>query len=218
MEKENLFLQYKKNGLTAWRENFYNIDYFREIILDTNHIRISNLFKEDKNFVNFLESPTLKYLLDKIYKEYHLTTFSSNTLKKENKDERFFHVDYPYHNLKSPYPDEILGIQVIYALDDFTYENGATMYFPDSFKSKEFPRKDSIYAKQNLEYITVPKGSVILFRGDLWHSQGINRTDNPRVAILANFSPLNIPAKDNIVEQVKSSETNLKIKKDKVLI
>jgi len=167
MEKEKLFLEYKNQGLITWKENFQDLDYFRQIILDTNHIRNSNLFKENKKFIKFLESSTLKYLLNKIFGEYHLTTFSSNTLKKENKDERFFHVDYPYHNLKSPYPSEILGIQVIYALDDFTFENGATMYFPFSFNSREFPRKDSFYAKQELKYLTVPKGNVILFRGDL---------------------------------------------------
>ncbi len=92
------------------------------------------------------------------------------------------------------------------------------MYFPFSYNTKEFPRKDSPYAKQNIQYITVKKGSIILFRGDLWHSQGINITDNPRVAILANFSPLKVPAKDDIVQQVIYSKVNLRIINGKVLI
>jgi len=214
--EECLYYKFKKEGIVTWQGNLDNIEEARNKILIEKHTRISNLFY-DELFVTFLKDETLKYLLDKIYNQkYHLTTYSSNTLRKEDKDGRFFHVDYPYHNIKSPYPDEILGIQVIYALDDFTIENGATMYIPESYKAHKFPNNEIVY--QSIRYITVKKGEIIFYRGDIWHSQGINLTENPRVAILANFSPLNILAKDDVISQILNSKIDLRIVNGKVLI
>jgi ectoine hydroxylase-related dioxygenase (phytanoyl-CoA dioxygenase family) len=56
--------------------------------------------------------------------------------------------------------------------------------------------------KSKVRYMTVPKGHVILYLGDMWYSQGINLTNNPRVDVLANFSPLHIPPKDDILLQI----------------
>ena len=224
-QREIYFHKFLRDGFITWerereKEKEYNndIDEIKNKILKYKHVtRISNLFSLDSRMVDFFKEPTLRYLLDRIYINYHLTTFSSNTLRNTDNDERFFHVDYPYHNLTAPYPDEILGIQVICALDDFTIENGATMYLPGSHKMHEFPTNEKIQI-ESIKHITVPKGHIIFFRGDIWHSQGRNITDSPRVALLANFSPLNIPAKDTIVEYVTSTNTNLRIEDGKVLI
>lgn len=204
-DPEQIFERYLSEGLTVWKTDHMSesdIDMARKKITNHPSDRIKNLFQLDKLFAKFLKDPILKYMLDKIFadEKYHLTTFSSNTLRKKDKNKVYFHVDYPYHELSSPYPDQILGIQVIYALNDFTIENGATMYISESFNYHAFP--SSFYGQQKIDYMTVPKGSVILYRGDLWHSQGHNTTDNPRVALLANFSPEEIPAKDDVVSQL----------------
>jgi len=217
--EEQLYRKFSKEGIVTWQGCFYGIEIARNKVLEKKHTRISNLFY-DPIFEAFLKDETMKRLLDRVYgqKQYHLTTYSSNTLRKEDKDGRFFHVDYPYHNIPSPYPDEILGIQVIFALDDFTVENGATMYVPGSHKDHKFPDKSILFCLENSKYTIVQKGSIILYRGDIWHSQGINITENPRVAILANFSPLSVLAKDDVVSHVSGSYCDFKIVDGKVLI
>jgi hypothetical protein len=223
-ENDKLFYKFKSDGMIVWQGDFALdfdlVDEARNKIASQKHTRIRDLLCDDKIFPLFLKNDRMKYLLDKIYNEkYHLTTYSSNTLRKEDRDERSFHVDYPYHTIESPYPDKILGVQVIYALDDFTVENGATMYIPQSYKTHRFPDNKIFYNKRNLiKYITVPKGSIILYRCDTWHSQGINITDEPRVAILANFSPLHISAKDDVVSQVLRATSDLKIIDGKVIL
>ena len=148
------------------------------------------------------------------------TTYSSNTLRREDPDNRFWHVDYPYHNLKSPYPDRILGLQVIFTLHDFTEENGGTWYIPGSYKNHSFPPSDAhLRYPDKIKRVVVPAGSVIIYRGDIWHSQGLNMTDSPRSALLANFSPLYVPAKDNMIDQIthKSLTKGLEVRDGKVM-
>ena len=105
-----------------------------------------------------------------------------------------------------PYPEETLGVQVIWTLDNFTEQNGATYYVPGSHKLRKWPDQNDIDTKYFPKRATCEKGSLIIFFGKLWHTQGINSTDSPRSALLANFSPLYIPAKDNICEQIKSDD------------
>lgn len=216
--EEILYFKFQKDGMVTWKGNLTNeeMNSISDKILKHKGDRVTNLFVEDMEISSkFFTDSTLKYILDKIFSAYHLTTFSSNTLRKEDKNKVFFHVDYPYHNLTPPYPPKILGIQVIYALNDFTIENGATMYIPCSFNSPTFP---FFFGPQKIEYLTVPKGSIILYRGDLWHSQGVNTTTEPRIALLANFSPLDVPAKDDVVGQLKDLNTHLKVIDGKVYI
>jgi hypothetical protein len=185
--EEMYYLKFLRDGLITWEEKdenyLNNVNACRVKVLFQSHTRISNLFSLDPMFTAFLKVPTLKYILNRIFKkeQYHLTTYSSNTLRKHDKDGRVFHVDYPYHNLQSPYPDEILGVQVIYALDDFTIENGATIHVPNSHLNHCFPKQEFI-PDNAINFINVSKGSIIVYRGDMWHSQGINTTESPRVA------------------------------------
>jgi ectoine hydroxylase-related dioxygenase (phytanoyl-CoA dioxygenase family) len=119
--------------------------------------------------------------------------------------------------LQSPYPDVVLGIQVIYALNDFSIENGASIYVPNSHINHCFPKQEFI-PENEISFITVSKGSIILYRGDMWLSQGINTTEIPHVALLGNFSPLHIPAKDDVLSQVISSNVDLKVHNGKIYI
>ena len=198
--KEELYYKFKRDGIVSWKLSDFDIAEnllasVRDKILGNKNARIGQLLYEVEESEEFLKIGILKELLNMIYEneEYHLTTFSSNTLRKDV-DERGFHVDYPYHNLPQPYPDKILGVQVNFSLDDFRIDNGATIYVPNSYKSHRFPPRNP----GNVEYMLAEKGSVILYRGDMWHTQGVNSTDNPRVALLANFSPLTVRAKDFI--------------------
>ena len=170
------------------------------LVHESPHTRISNLFElGEEAFWEVLSDRGLHYTLRQIFPNgYHCTTFSSNNLRK-GVDERGWHCDYPYHNLQSPYAKETLGVQVIWALDDFTHENGATWFVPGSHRKLSFPPRD---VKDPHKLALVKKGDIILYLGKLWHTQGINTTDVPRGALLANFSPLNIPAKDNIASTV----------------
>jgi Tfp pilus assembly protein PilZ len=178
-----------------------------EKLRDTPHERVGELLDLDPRFATVLANKRLQNLLQSLFGlNYHLTTFSSNKLLK-GVDHRCWHVDYPYHDIQSPYLEHLpalwVSVQVIIPLVDFTEQNGATHYVAGSHHLLRWPEPD-----HPSRVLTVPKGLMAVYIGSLWHSQGLNMTDTPRSALLANFSPGYIPAKDNIVEQVQRVPTD----------
>jgi hypothetical protein len=192
-------INFVRDGIIC-KESKIDLQYASEIIHNTPHTRVSNLLEIDEIFWTILNDPDLHSFLKQIFTNgYHCTTYSSNTLKKDV-DNTGWHCDYPYHTINYPYPKETLGVQVIWSLDDFTEENGATYFVKGSHKTCTWP---SITYETPMHRMIMKKNNYVVYFGKLWHTQGINRTDLPRSALLANFSPLNIPVKDNISEQVK---------------
>jgi len=179
------------------------LDKLAEIVHSSPHERISNLEELDEDFKLILEDSSMHEALKKYYKnqEYHCTTYSSNTLNK-GVDKMFFHCDYPYHNLSNgqfiQYKNTLLGVQVIITLDDFTEENGATYYVEGSSSFNKNPTSEDVnecLRKGIIKRALCKKYKMIVYPGTLWHSQGINYTDNKRSALLLNFSPMFVDKK-----------------------
>jgi hypothetical protein len=199
----DMLKSFQRNGIIFLQGSVADQDLktAMEVLLAEQSSRVSKLLTRNEVFAKFLQNPKLKNLLDLLFPEgHHLTTYSSNSVVKGN-DKVFWHTDYPYHDIYGIYPDELLGVQVNFALTDFTVDNGATMYVPQSHLRHRFP-EPFLDKNCNVEHMVVPKGTIIIYRGDLWHSQGINNTDQVRSVLLANFSPLKVPAKGKIAESV----------------
>lgn len=74
-------------------------------------------------------------------------------------------------------------VNAIYALDDFTEENGATWIAPDSWRwPKEQRAETSDYVRAVMK-----RGDAIIFRGDLIHRGGANDSDKPRRALSISY-------------------------------
>jgi ectoine hydroxylase-related dioxygenase (phytanoyl-CoA dioxygenase family) len=80
-----------------------------------------------------------------------------------------------------PLPREIEAeTNVIWALDDFTAGNGATLIAPGSHRwpAGRRPRPDELVPA------VMPAGSVLVYSGRLWHAAGHNRSEGTRRALI----------------------------------
>ena len=83
-----------------------------------------------------------------------------------------------------PRPRPALACLAIWALTDFTLENGATRIVPGSHRFDRRPRKGE---QADCVQATMPRGSVLVYNGDVWHGGSENRSDARRLGIVSNF-------------------------------
>ncbi len=91
------------------------------------------------------------------------------------------HRDEQVHPVPAPHPT--LVVNTMWALDDFTAENGATLVLPGSHRwGDELP--DPLPTPVPA---TMPAGSVLFYPGNLVHGGGANATDRPRLGVILEY-------------------------------
>ncbi|MGH6957840.1 MAG: phytanoyl-CoA dioxygenase family protein [Caulobacteraceae bacterium] len=90
------------------------------------------------------------------------------------------HQDDAYWKWGNPHPP--LVVNTMWALTDFTEANGATRLVPGSraLPRKVDPTEPSVCA-------AMPKGSVLIWDGAVWHGGGANATQEVRFGLSLNF-------------------------------
>ncbi|MEM8935175.1 MAG: phytanoyl-CoA dioxygenase family protein [Pseudomonadota bacterium] len=92
------------------------------------------------------------------------------------------------HRDDDMYPMRLPGIETqigaMWALDDFTIENGATRVVPGSHDLREI---ESV-GETDIEQAVMPKGSVLFYLGSTVHGGGANRAEAPRTGLITTYS------------------------------
>jgi len=86
--------------------------------------------------------------------------------------------------LPIPKPHVPLVCNSMWALTEFTEANGATRIIPGSHLRDHSPDYGRPYDSIAAE---MPRGSVLVWHGSLWHGGGANTTDRRRVGIAMNY-------------------------------
>lgn len=89
-----------------------------------------------------------------------------------------YHRDLPYQHFVSSRP---LAINALYAVDDFTLENGATYVIPASHKVEKFPTEKYLASTQT--QITVKAGTFLVLDCMLYHAAAPNVSNIPRIGL-----------------------------------
>lgn len=92
------------------------------------------------------------------------------------------HADDQLIPLPKPHPPTVCN--TMWALTDFTDANGATRVVPGSHLAADNPVYGAAYDTVAAE---MPRGSVLVWHGSLWHGGGANTTGERRVGIAMNY-------------------------------
>jgi ectoine hydroxylase-related dioxygenase (phytanoyl-CoA dioxygenase family) len=92
------------------------------------------------------------------------------------------HADDQLIPIPKPHPPTVCNS--MWALSDFTEANGATRLIPGSHLRDHSPDYGAAYDSMAAE---MPKGSVLIWHGSLWHGGGANTTDGRRIGIAMNY-------------------------------
>lgn len=92
------------------------------------------------------------------------------------------HADDQLMPIPKPHPPTVCN--TMWALTDFTEANGATRIIPGSHLADASPVYGQHYDSIPAE---MPRGSVLVWHGSLWHGGGANTTDERRVGIAMNY-------------------------------
>lgn len=145
-------------------------------------VRIYNLLIYGKLYERIPVHPNILPIVERILDPGCLvSSLSSIAICKDEKPQPI-HADDQLIPL--PRPHVPIVCNTMWALTDFSDENGATRIIPGSHLLPEAPdyfgKYDSIPAE-------MPKGSVMIYNGSLWHGGGANRTNRRRIGVAMNY-------------------------------
>lgn len=145
--------------------------------------RIYSVFEKTLALNPLIEHPLILALLDQVLQDNYLLSQvqAINVLPGEiaqplHHDDGF----YPLQRPRAP-----ISAATIWAIDDFTPDNGATRVIPASHRwDGQHPGDGS---QHDLLPAVMPAGSVIFFLGTLWHGAGPNNSEFARMAATAQY-------------------------------
>jgi ectoine hydroxylase-related dioxygenase (phytanoyl-CoA dioxygenase family) len=143
--------------------------------------RVYSLAGKGEPFRRLAEHPDVLAVLDRVLlPNYLLSTLQSIRLHP-GEAAQSWHYDDGFYLTPRP-RTRMLGVTVIWAIEDFTADNGATELIPGSHRwADEQPDGTGSLPA------AMPAGSALLFDAALWHRGGANRSTRTRLAISPQY-------------------------------
>jgi ectoine hydroxylase-related dioxygenase (phytanoyl-CoA dioxygenase family) len=140
-----------------------------------------DLLNRDVTFAKTLEDPRLQQIIASVLGEnWIMYAYTSSSLPPHgNNFGSRIHVDSPRW-----IPNYPTNLGIIWALNDFTLENGATYVLPGSHNTEKIPSLELF--EKNHARLTCKKGSIVVFNARLWHRAGENSSNKFRHALTMN--------------------------------
>jgi ectoine hydroxylase-related dioxygenase (phytanoyl-CoA dioxygenase family) len=145
-------------------------------------VRIYNLLVHGKAFERIPVHPNVLPVVESVLDAGCLISSLSSIAICEGETPQPIHADDQLMPIPKPHPPTVCN--TMWALTDFTEANGATRIIPGSHTADASPVYGQHYDSIPAE---MPRGSVLVWHGSLWHGGGANTTDQRRVGIAMNY-------------------------------
>ncbi|HAM02603.1 MAG TPA: phytanoyl-CoA dioxygenase [Acidimicrobiaceae bacterium] len=144
--------------------------------------RIYNLLVHGQLYERIPVHPNVLPIVERVLDPGLLISSLSSIAIGPEESAQPIHSDDQLIPLPKPHPPIICN--TMWAITDFTEENGATRLCPGTHLADQSPNPLESYDSIPAE---MEKGSVLVWVGSLWHGGGANRTDRRRVGIAMNY-------------------------------
>jgi ectoine hydroxylase-related dioxygenase (phytanoyl-CoA dioxygenase family) len=163
-------------------ESFYGVKPADNSFEGTKTVRIYNLLALGKVYEAVPVHPNVLPLVERVLDAGCLVSSLSSISIDPGETAQPIHADDQLIPLTKPHVPTVCN--TMWALTDFTEVNGATRLIPGSHLRDHNPDYGAQYDSVAAE---MPKGSVLVWHGSLWHGGGANATDERRVGIAMNY-------------------------------
>jgi ectoine hydroxylase-related dioxygenase (phytanoyl-CoA dioxygenase family) len=145
--------------------------------------RVYSLVAKGAPFVSLIEHPYALELLDGCLDEHFLLSTSQSIRLHPGETPQPWHTDDSFYPVPRPLTKR-LALSFIWALEDFSEENGATELLPGSHRwNIKYPEAN---AGPTVRAV-MPAGSVLVFEGALWHRGGENTSRGTRLCVSTQY-------------------------------
>ena len=149
----------------------------------TKTTRVYNLLAYGAPFTQIAEHAAVLPLVERVLDAGCLVSSLSSIAIGPDEAPQPWHADDQLIPL--PRPHVPLVCNTMWAITDFTADNGATRFVPGTHLLAETPPPfgdlDGAIAAE------MPAGSVLVYNGSMWHGGGANKTDRRRIGVAMNY-------------------------------
>ena len=145
-------------------------------------VRIYNLLARGKVFEQVPVHPNVLPIIEGVLDAQCLVSSLSSIAICEGETPQPIHADDQLMPIPKPHPPTVCNS--MWALTDFTEANGATRIIPGTHLADSSPTYGQHYDSIPAE---MPRGSVLVWHGSLWHGGGANTTGERRVGLAMNY-------------------------------
>lgn len=144
--------------------------------------RVYAVLEKTRVLDGLVTHPRILALLDRMFLPNYLLSQAQVINILPGEAAQALHPDDAFYAVPRPRPP--LGAATVWAIDDFTEDNGATVLVPRShaWGDDREPRPEDA-----LVPAIMPAGSVIFYPGTLWHGGGANRSPASRLAVTCQY-------------------------------
>lgn len=144
--------------------------------------RIFNLLARDRIFERTPIAPVTLPVVERLLDDECLLSSLTAIEMQPGQARQPLHADDGSYGYPRPAPTAI--VVAMWALTDFTRDNGGTHVVPGSHRADRRPRRGDDPETVQVE---MPAGSVLFYDGSLWHGGGENRSGERRMGIVNNY-------------------------------